>query len=79
MIDAVLGACAMGDIGLHFPDSDPAYKGINSLVLAQIISERIAKAGFRLVDLDATIVAQRPKLGPYRDEMRRNIAVRRRV
>lgn len=74
IIDAVLGACAMGDIGQHFPDSDPAYKGISSLALARTVSERIKAAGFELVAVDSTVVAQRPKLGGYRDAMRQNIA-----
>lgn len=74
VIDAALGACAMGDIGQHFPDSDPAFKGICSLELAREVRKRIAENGFSVNNIDATIVCQRPKLAQYRDAMRENLA-----
>ena len=74
VMDALLGAAALGDIGKLFPDSDAAYKGISSIELLKRVKERLAEAGFETVNLDATILAQAPKLAPYRDEMRGNIA-----
>ena len=74
VMDALLGAAALGDIGKLFPDSDAAYKGISSIELLKRVKERLAEAGFETVNLDATILAQVPKLAPYRDEMRGNIA-----
>jgi 2-C-methyl-D-erythritol 2,4-cyclodiphosphate synthase len=74
VMDALLGAAALGDIGMLFPDSDPAYKGISSLALLREVKHRIGQAGFEVVNLDATVLAQRPKLAPYRDRMRENIA-----
>lgn len=74
LIDAVLGAAALGDIGQHFPDSDMRYKGVNSLLLAKRTAELIAEKGLRIVNLDATIIAQRPKLASYRLTMRENLA-----
>ncbi|MBQ1684438.1 MAG: 2-C-methyl-D-erythritol 2,4-cyclodiphosphate synthase [Clostridia bacterium] len=74
VIDAVLGACAMGDIGQHFPDSDPAYKGVCSLDLARTVCMRISESGCTVNNIDATIVCQRPKLAQYRDAMRGNLA-----
>lgn len=74
LIDAVLGACALGDIGMHFPDSDMRYKGINSLLLAEHAAALVRKSGYEIANLDATVVAQRPKLGGYRDEMRARLA-----
>lgn len=72
--DAVLGALALGDIGQHFPDTDPAYEGISSLrLLAQVVSLMRAR-GYLLANLDATILAQAPKLAPYLAEMRVRIA-----
>lgn len=72
--DAVLGALALGDIGQHFPDTDPAYEGISSLrLLAQVVSLMRAR-GYLLANLDATILAQAPKLAPYLAEMRMRIA-----
>ncbi|MBR4435571.1 MAG: 2-C-methyl-D-erythritol 2,4-cyclodiphosphate synthase [Clostridia bacterium] len=73
-IDAALGAAALGDIGMHFPDTDGAYKDINSLILASRAAKAIKARGCRIVNIDATLVAQRPKLAAYRDEMRRNLA-----
>jgi 2-C-methyl-D-erythritol 2,4-cyclodiphosphate synthase len=72
--DALLGAAGLGDIGRHFPDTDPAYKGITSLRLLEAVGEKISRAGFRCVNIDAVIVAQRPKLAPYMDDMKSNIA-----
>ena len=74
VMDALLGAAALGDIGKLFPDSDAAYKGISSIELLRRVKARLAEAGFEAVNLDATILAQAPKLAPYRDEMRGNIA-----
>ena len=74
VMDALLGAAALGDIGKLFPDSDAAYKGISSIALLKRVRARLAEAGFETVNLDATILAQAPKLAPYRDEMRGNIA-----
>ena len=74
IMDAVLGAMAAGDIGKLFPDSDPAYKGANSLELTRQVAEIMHKRGYRLGNMDATIVAQAPKLAPYIPAMRENIA-----
>ena len=74
VMDALLGAAALGDIGKLFPDSDAAYKGISSIELLKRVKERLTEAGFETVNLDATILAQAPKLAPYRDEMHGNIA-----
>ena len=67
--DALLGAAAQGDIGSHFPDSDPAYKGIYSIDLLARTNRIIARKGLRIVNLDATVIAQAPKLQPYKQEM----------
>ena len=72
--DALLGALALGDIGKHFPDTDPAYKGADSLMLLRHVVALIEKEGYVLGNLDATVLAQRPKLRPYIDQMRQNIA-----
>ena len=74
LMDALLGAAALGDIGRHFPDSDPRYKGISSLLLLDRVGELLREAGYRPVNVDVTIVAQRPRLKDYIDQMRRNIA-----
>ena len=74
IIDALLGAAALGDIGRHFPDSDPKYKGISSVILLEKAAALIEEKGFRAVNIDATITAQEPKLAPYIDEMRKRIA-----
>lgn len=74
IMDALLGAAALGDIGLHFPDSDPAYLGISSLVLLKKTVALIKEAGYNISNIDATIIAQKPKLRPYIDTMRANIA-----
>ena len=72
--DALLGAAAMGDIGKHFPDSDPAYKGISSLVLLEKVGALLEEGSFLIENIDATIIAQAPKMRPYIDTMRENIA-----
>jgi 2-C-methyl-D-erythritol 2,4-cyclodiphosphate synthase len=63
--DALLGAAALGDIGRHFPDSDPAYKGADSRVLLRKVSELLRAAGFRILNVDSTIIAQAPKMAPH--------------
>jgi 2-C-methyl-D-erythritol 2,4-cyclodiphosphate synthase len=72
--DALLGAAALGDIGLHFPDSDPRYAGADSRVLLKEVCRLVRAAGFEIENIDATILCQAPKLRPYIDAMRRNIA-----
>ena len=72
--DALLGAAALGDIGKHFPDTDPAYAGADSLVLLKKVAELIGQAGWRVVNIDSTVIAQRPKLAPFIEEMRGRIA-----
>lgn len=72
--DALLGAAALGDIGKHFPDSDPAYKGISSLLLLERVGELLEENRFLIENIDATIIAQAPKMRPYIDTMRENIA-----
>ena len=72
--DALLGALALGDIGKHFPDTDPNYKGADSLKLLAKVVELIGEKGYEVSNLDAIIIAQKPKLAPYIDQMRKNIA-----
>ncbi len=72
--DSLLGAAAMGDIGKLFPDNDPAFEGADSLVLLKEVYGRVQEKGYNLINLDATVLAQRPKLRPYIDTMRENIA-----
>lgn len=72
--DALLGACALGDIGSHFPDTDPRFAGADSLELLSQVGLLLKSAGYRVINLDSTIRAQKPKLRPYIDEMRANIA-----
>ena len=74
VMDALLGAAALGDIGKHFPDSDPEYKGISSMVLMEKVGELLRENGFIIENIDATIIAQAPKMRPYIDSMRENIA-----
>lgn len=74
VMDALLGAAAMGDIGKHFPDTDAAYKGISSVALLEKVGEMLNKKGFLVENIDATIIAQAPKMRPYIDKMRENIA-----
>lgn len=72
--DALLGAAALGDIGKHFPDTDPAYKGISSLILLEKVGELLEQESFLIENIDATIIAQAPKMRPHIDTMRENIA-----
>lgn len=72
--DALLGAAALGDIGKHFPDKDPQYKGISSLILLRHVGRLLDEYGYAVGNIDATIVAQSPKLAPYIGQMRGNIA-----
>lgn len=72
--DALLGAAALGDIGKLFPDNDPKYEGADSLLLLKRVNECLLKNGFRVVNIDSTVLCQEPKLRPYIDLMRANIA-----
>ena len=72
--DSLLGAAALGDIGKHFPDTDPAYKGADSLELLRIVGEKVAQAGYKVGNIDVTMIAQRPKLKDHIPAMRANIA-----
>lgn len=72
--DALLGAAALGDIGKHFPDTDDKYKGISSLILLKEVGNMLEEQGYLINNIDATIIAQAPKMRPYIDEMRANIA-----
>ena len=72
--DALLGAAALGDIGKHFPDTDEKYKGADSKVLLSLCGEMLRERGYRILNIDATIIAQAPKMRPYIDKMRENIA-----
>lgn len=74
IMDALLGAAALGDIGKHFPDSDPAYKGISSILLLEKVGELLEENMFLIENIDATIIAQAPKMRSYIDSMRKNIA-----
>ena len=73
--DALLGAAGLGDIGKHFPDTDPQYKGADSLKLLQIVAQRVQAAGYRVSNIDVTMIAQRPKLRPHIEKMEANIAL----
>ena len=79
VMDALLGACAMGDIGRLFPDNDPAYEGADSVKLLEAVMERLSAAGYRVGNVDATVIAQRPRLAPHIDRMRHNLAAAMRV
>ena len=74
IMDALCGAAKLGDIGKLFPDTDPKYKGISSLLLLGSVKEELDKKGWKVVNIDSIIVAQRPKMRPYVDEMEKNIA-----
>lgn len=74
VMDALLGAAALGDIGQLFPDTDPAYLNISSVILLRRVSEALKDNGWLVVNVDTTLIAQRPKVGPYREAMRQNIA-----
>ena len=72
--DALLGAAGLGDIGRHFPDTDPRYKGADSLELLRVVGQKVRAAGYRVSNVDVTMIAQRPKLKDYIDRMKENIA-----
>ena len=72
--DALLGAAGLGDIGKHFPDTDPQYKGADSLRLLEIVAQRVKEAGYRVSNIDVTMIAQKPKLRPHIEKMEENIA-----
>lgn len=75
IMDALLGAAGLGDIGRHFPDSDEAYRGANSLDLLKTVKHRVEERGFCINNIDAVIIAQRPKLAQYIEEMQKKIAM----
>lgn len=79
VMDALLGAAALGDIGRHFPDTDPAYAGADSLKLLDHVVELLEEKGYQVGNVDATILAQKPKLAPYIEKMRDNLAARMKV
>ena len=72
--DALLGAAGLGDIGRHFPDTDPKYKGADSLKLLEIVGQKVAAAGYRVSNIDVTMIAQKPKLKDHISRMQKNIA-----
>ena len=72
--DALLGAAGLGDIGLHFPDTDPKFKDISSIKLLEKTYKMVTKKGFNLVNIDSTVFAQKPKISPFREKMQQNIA-----
>ena len=74
IMDALLGAAALGDIGKHFPDTDPAYKGADSLALTRHVASLLKECGYRIVNVDSTVIAQKPKLAPHIELMRERIA-----
>ena len=74
VMDALLGAAALRDIGYHFPDTDPAYKGADSRALLRVVGQKIADAGYRVGNIDVTMIAQKPKLKDHSPQMIRNIA-----
>lgn len=74
VMDALLGAAGLGDIGRHFPDTDPEYAGADSLVLLKRVHHLVAERGYQPNNIDAVIIAQRPKMAPYMEEMQKNIA-----
>lgn len=74
VMDALIGAAGLGDIGLHFPDTDPAYEGADSLVLLSKVMGLLDAAGYAVINIDATVIAQKPKLRPYIGQMQDNLA-----
>lgn len=74
VMDALLGAAALGDIGKHFPDTDPAYKGISSILLLEHVAALLKENGYAVGNIDATIIAQKPQMAPHIPQMRRNMA-----
>jgi 2-C-methyl-D-erythritol 2,4-cyclodiphosphate synthase len=79
LMDALLGACGERDIGAHFPDTDPDYKGISSIVLLEEVVGLISEKGYRVVNVDCVVMAQEPRLAPYIDRMRELLAVTMRI
>lgn len=79
VMDALLGASALGDIGKHFPDTDSAYKGISSLKLLEYVMDLLEKNGFSVGNVDAVIIAQKPKMAPHIPQMRKNLAEAMRI
>lgn len=76
VMDALLGAAALGDIGKHFPDTDDAYLGIDSMLLLDRVFKTISEKGYRISNIDVTVIAQRPKLSPYISQMKQNLLYR---
>ena len=74
VMDALLGAACLGDIGQHFPDTDPAYKGVSSMLLLEHVAKLLEENHYKVVNIDAVIIAQRPKMAPHIQQMRENIA-----
>ncbi len=74
VIDALLGAAGLGDIGRHFPDTDPRFAGADSIELLRTVVERLGQSGFAVVNVDATVVLERPRIAPYREAMSANLA-----
>lgn len=74
IIDALLGAAALGDIGTHFPDSNPEYKGISSIVLLKKTAALIEEKGYKIINIDSTVITEEPKLSPYKNKIIKNIA-----
>ena len=79
VMDALLGAAALGDIGKHFPDTDPEYEGVSSIRLLEHVGRLLDEKGYVIENIDATVVAQRPKMRPYIEQMRENIATALRI
>lgn len=75
IMDSLLGAACLGDIGKHFPDSDEKYKGVNSLILLKYVENLMRDNGYKVINIDATIIAQSPKMSPYLEEMRKIISL----
>ena len=74
IVDAILGAAALGDIGTHFPDTEPRYKGMDSLIFLRETALKVKATGYQIENIDATVIAQRPKLAPYISQMRETVA-----
>ncbi|MDD5795155.1 2-C-methyl-D-erythritol 2,4-cyclodiphosphate synthase [Clostridium sp. HCP1S3_B4] len=75
IMDSILGACALGDIGKHFPDTDEKYKDISSIKLLEYVGELIKKHNYKIGNIDSIIIAQKPKMAPYIEQMKKNIAL----
>lgn len=74
LMDAILGACGLGDIGEHFPDTDPKYKGANSADLTRFVCKLIDSEGYKLINVDCTLILEKPKILPFKAQIRQNIA-----